>query len=131
MKPTLIIADDVKAIRESLYSTLQDDFEILGAFEDARSVFEGVLRLRPTLVLMDLVMPAMSGLEVIDRIRANVPSPPKIVILSGVTEEKWVIEAFEKGVGDYLFKPVSEERLLHALHSQLVDSSTTAPILDE
>jgi DNA-binding NarL/FixJ family response regulator len=121
MKPTLIIVDDVKAVRESLHSTLQDDFDILAEFEDARSAVAGVLRLKPALVLMDLVMPAMSGLEALERIRANAHPIPKIIILSGVTEERWVVAALNKGAGDYLFKPVSEETLLHALHSQLIE----------
>ncbi|MEZ4751750.1 MAG: response regulator [Bdellovibrionota bacterium] len=65
MKPTLIIADDLEEIREKLYNVLLEDFEILADVENGQKAVEAVRRYRPQLVLMDVVMPVLSGIEAV------------------------------------------------------------------
>jgi len=122
MKPTLIIVDDVPAIREKLYRLLKDTFDIVGQAEDGEQAVALVKEKKPELVLMDVVMPKMSGIEATKELQRQMPNPPKVVVLSGLKEERVVLQAFEAGVCDDRFKPINEERikevLLNLLQSQ-------------
>lgn len=94
---------------------LQEDFEIL---EECGSGAEAVAAFRrhaPQLMVMDVVMPGMSGIEAARQIM-NSPGPhPKILMLSGITDDNVVLQAMEAGVSDYLFKPPREKKLKEVL----------------
>ncbi|MBI4404461.1 MAG: response regulator [Deltaproteobacteria bacterium] len=128
MKPTLIIVDDVEAIRGQLHNLLQEDFEILAEADDGRSAVECYFKFRPQLVLMDVFMPGMSGIEATRLIMKGAgQSPPSIVMLSGLQDEKWVLQALEAGATEYLFKPVEEEKLIKVLWKLSVGQKKTEP----
>jgi len=116
MKPTLIIADDVDVIRRELHRGLHGEFDIVAEATDGQEAFDLARQHKPQLIVMDVVMPRMSGIEatrllLLDRS----PSQPKIVILSGLRDESVVMQAIEAGASDYLFKPVDMEKLRKVL----------------
>ena len=78
----------------------------------ARRPWEEIARRKPDLVFLDLQMPAMSGLDVVRRLR-NEPHVPVIVIVTAY--DRYAIQAFEGGAVDYLLKPVGQERLAEAV----------------
>jgi len=120
MKPTLIIVDDIPVIRVAIRKKLQDHFEILAECEDGLSAVEACRHHRPQLVVMDVVMPKMSGIEATRKILADKSGTvPKIVMVSGLKDETVVLQALEAGAGDYLFKPVNFEQLLQVLNGFL------------
>lgn len=101
--------DDEPAARRILREELElmSEIEIVGEAEDGRQALREIEKLRPNLVFLDLQMPAMSGFEVVRRLRGE--NLPVIVIVTAF--DKHAIEAFEAGAIDYLLKPVSEARL--------------------
>lgn len=115
MKPTLIIVDDLKEIRAELRAILEEEYSILEEVGDAISAVEAFRRHAPDLMVMDIVMPGMSGIDAVRSIRASPGPHPKIVMLSGLTDEKIVREALEAGASDYLFKPVVDKKLREVL----------------
>jgi DNA-binding NarL/FixJ family response regulator len=117
MKPTLIIVDDIQSTREELRAALEDRFEVLATAGSAAAGVETYRRLQPSLVLMDVVMPGRSGIEAVREIMAGPAPHPKIVMLSGVTEEKYILEAYQAGASDYLFKPPDYKRIGDVLAS--------------
>ena len=118
MKARLVIVDDVQALREEWRVILEEEFEIVGEAADGLQAVEVCCRACPDVIVMDLVMPRLSGIEatrqIIERCREKVP---KIVIVSGLKNENIVMQAFEAGACDYLFKPVEPEKLRKVLRS--------------
>ncbi len=108
-----LIADDEQIARRVLREELEllPEISIVGEAEDGRQVFEQIVELGPDLVLLDLQMPGMEGLDVVRNLSG--PRLPVIVIVTAFHQH--AIEAFEAGAVDYLLKPVSEARLRKAL----------------
>ena len=111
MKPTVLIVDDIKVVRDRINEQLSADFEVVGQAASGREAIEMCQRLRPQLVLMDLVMPEMSGIDATREILVSVEPTPKVIILSGITEEGYAAQALEAGAAEYLIKPVDAEKL--------------------
>ncbi len=118
-KQRILVIDDEAAIRESLKMTLEyEGYEVLGAAtgQEGLNVAE---REAPDLVLLDVKMPGMDGLDVLDRLRAMNETLP-IVMISGHATTATAVEATKKGAVDFLDKPFeSTERLLVTLRNAL------------
>src|SRR5580704_2113066 len=110
---TLIVDDEPvarKVLREELDSF--DDVEIIGEADNGALALEKISAEHPDLVLLDLQMPGMGGLEVVRSLRRG-KHMPVIVIVTAY--DKYALQAFEAGAIDYLLKPVGEERLAEAV----------------
>src|SRR3984885_13461204 len=110
---TLIVDDEPiarKILREELSSF--DDVEIIGEADNGAVALEKISADHPDLVLLDLQMPEMGGLEVVRNLRRG-KHMPVIVIVTAY--DKYALQAFEAGAIDYLLKPVGEERLAEAV----------------
>ena len=116
MKPTLVIVDDVKGIRDVVRAALAQDFAIVAEAADGTQAVEAFRQFKPELMIMDLVMPRLSGLGAIEQIMQAQETPkPIIVVLSGIRDESVVLQAMEAGAVDYLFKPPETEMLKKVL----------------
>jgi two-component system, LytTR family, response regulator AlgR len=115
MKPTLIIADDLEAVREELVRGLQEDFDIVAEVHDGFAAIEACLRFNPKVILLDVMMPGCGGIEAAMKIRSEVMPIPKIVFLSALQDPKFVQTAFEAGASDYLFKPIDIKKIAATL----------------
>jgi CheY-like chemotaxis protein len=115
MKPTLIIVDDMKSVRDKLQRVLEKDFQIVGLAKSGSEAVSVVSQAVPQLVLMDLVMPGMSGLEAMRAILETVTPAPRVVIMSGLKSESVVMQAFEAGACDFLLKPLDPHILREVL----------------
>jgi two-component system, chemotaxis family, chemotaxis protein CheY len=115
MKPTLLIVDDIASIRDKLRDCLENEFEIVGLASSGAQAVQLCQQTRPQLVLMDLVMPLMSGIDATRAIVAAVTPAPRIVVLSALHDENIVIRALEAGAAEFLVKPVSEVKIRAAL----------------
>ena len=115
----ILVIDDERAIRESFRNFLEDnDYDVLEA-ENGRVGLELLEQERPDLILVDLRMPEVDGLEVLYRVQEDSPDTP-IVVVSGTGVVADVIEALRRGAWDYLLKPVEDlSVLLHAIDKAL------------
>src|SRR5215510_3561242 len=117
-KSRILVIDDEAAIRESLKMTLEyEGYEFLAAStgQEGLSLAE---REAPDLVLLDVKMPGMDGLEVLDRLRAMNESLP-VVVISGHGTISTAVEATKKGAFDFIEKPFASERVLVSLRNAL------------
>ena len=113
-QPAILTIDDDQSVRESLANFLEDfGFEVLQA-GDGEEGLEVFAAHRPDLVLVDLRMPRMDGLQVLARVRETAPEIP-IMVVSGAGDIRDVVEALRRGAWDYLVKPIQDMNIL--LHS--------------
>lgn len=122
MKPTVLIAEDVKKFRDELQALLADDFSVVALATNGLEAVELYRQHKPSLVVMDIVMPKLSGIEATTQILGEFPRA-KVVILSGLQDENIVLSALQAGAIDYLFKPVEGEKLKALLGDYAKDES--------
>jgi len=117
-KTRILVIDDEAAIRDSLKMTLEyEGYEFIGAATGQEGV-NLVERESPDLVLLDVKMPGMDGLEVLDRLHAMNETLP-IVVISGHGTISTAVEATKKGAFDFIEKPFASERVLVSLRNAL------------
>ncbi len=107
MKPiTVLLADDHTIVREGLCAMLQleDDIEVVGEASNGHQAVALASKLVPDVVVMDLAMPLLNGLEAIQRIRESTPASTKVLVLSSYDEDVYVQHARELGASGYLVK---------------------------
>lgn len=112
----IVLVDDHRIFRDGLKSLLSEvDFiDVIGEASGGKELLEILKTLKPDLVIVDISMKDMSGIEVSKQIVANYPDI-KIMILSMHTNEEFVINAIKAGVNGYLSKDASKEELLEAI----------------
>jgi two-component system, NarL family, response regulator LiaR len=112
----ILVADDHSLFRDGLASLLEAaGFEVVGQVGDGLSAVETALRLRPDVVLMDINMPAMGGLEALQRLRAEWPEA-QVVMLTVSEEQADLLEAIRAGARGYLLKHLKAAEFLEMLH---------------
>ena len=119
MKNTIVLADDHIIVRQALRVLFEDlGFEVVGEASDGLEAISLVDELKPDILIVDLMMGSMNGLEVTRRVKRRVLRSG-IVILSMYKDESYVIEALRAGAKAYVAKDSSTEDLLRAIHEAL------------
>lgn len=116
-KPTILVVEDDHAVRNLIATTLEmQDYKFRTAETGGQAVL-AVLSQQPDIILLDLGLPDMDGVEVIRKVRgwSNVP----IIVISARNEDRDKIDALDEGADDYLTKPFSVEELLARLRVTL------------
>jgi len=116
-KHTVLVVDDEESVREAMEVLLEDLYDTLMA-ENGEKALEILKEKNADLVILDLLMPGMGGMEALDRIK-DLADPPEIVILSASDTAKLGIEAVRKGAFDYLTKPYDNDELLETIKRSL------------
>lgn len=115
----IFIVDDAKFMRITLSNILtKANHEVVGEAENGKAAVEMFRELKPDLVLMDITMPEMSGLEAVKMIRREFPDA-KVIMCSAMGQQKMVVEAIETGAKDFIVKPFDESRVLEAINRVL------------
>jgi DNA-binding NarL/FixJ family response regulator len=114
----LLLAEDHALVREGTREILERDpaLRVLGEAEDGPSAIALAEELQPDIVLVDLDLPILNGIEVIRRIRA-MPSPPLAIVLSAYADEDYVMAALSAGATGYLLKTAHAQELIAAIHA--------------
>jgi two-component system, response regulator YesN len=112
----LLIADDEEYVRASLQEIAWTKYGITveGVASDGREAHEMAIRLRPDVLLTDIRMPFIDGLELTRRLRQELPAL-KVVLLSGWSDFEYAREAIKAGASNYLVKPSPDEEIIDAL----------------
>lgn len=128
----VLIADDHPIVRSGIASVLasQSDFEVVGEAEDGVRAVELASTLAPDIVLMDLRMPVLSGVEATAAI-VGARSATKVVILTTYVTDGEVLRAIEAGAVGYLLKDVPHEELFRALRAVAAGGRYLAPVVTE
>lgn len=118
---TIVIADDQYLIRRGLRSLLQTEegFEILAETEDGLDTVEVVEHMQPTLLICDLKMPGLNGIEITKQLNKRAPQT-RVIILSIYNDESYVIEALQSGASAFVLKESAPDELLHAIRETVV-----------
>ena len=113
----ILIADDHALLRQGVKRVLnfEDDLEVVGEAEDGQETLARTLVLQPDVLLLDLNMPGLSGLEVACQLQAA-KSKTKIIVLTIHDSDKYVLELLKNGVLGYLLKDVEPSMLIKAIH---------------
>lgn len=116
MTVRILIADDHKVVRQGLrmFLTLDPDLEVVGEAENGRMALEMARALQPDVVLMDLIMPEMTGVEATAAIRQELPDT-EVIAVTSVLEDNSVIGAIRAGAIGYLLKDVEADELVRAI----------------
>ena len=126
-KPLILVVEDDRAVRSLVTTTLDThDYKYITAQNGQQALLEIVSR-RPNIILLDLGLPDMDGIEIIKKVRSWSIVP--IIVISARSEDKSKIEALDTGADDYLTKPFSVDELLARLRvtiRRLNNSQTTS-----
>lgn len=116
--PQILLIEDDSLIQRALETKLlKHGFEVI-ACSNGKEGLEQLARLTPDIVLTDLMMPYISGLEIVSHVKANKPGIP-VIVFSSMGQEKTVEEAFELGADDYITKPFSLTEVLIRINKQI------------
>src|SRR5437868_5776661 len=114
----VLIADDHAVLRQALRLLLEmhDQVEVVGDVGDGREAIEAAERLQPDVVLMDLAMPGLNGMEATRQLTQRVPGA-RVLILTGYTDEERLLEVLRAGAAGYVIKRSDVHELLLAIQA--------------
>ena len=125
-KPRVIIADDHRLFAAGLERLLSAEFDIVTTVFDGRTLLDHVHRLRPDVVVQDLSLPPLNGINVIRTIR-DIDSKIRVVVVTMWEDPELAAEAFRSGASAYLLKTCAVWELLEAVHFALDDKTYVSP----
>ena len=133
----VLVVDDHKVVREGMQFLLdqESDIQVVGQCADGGEAVEAVARLLPSVVLLDLLMPGLDGLNALRQIKVDSPTT-HVVILTSHTGEEHMFNAIKAGATSYLLKTAGAREVIDAVRAaahgeSLLDPSVAARILEE
>lgn len=128
----VLVADDHPIFRQGLVRVIQetDDFEVVGEASDGKNALELLARLRPDIAVLDIAMPGMDGLEVVQAAGAQ-SIDCSFIIITMYKEEEYFKEAMELGVAGYLLKDSAPGDLLRCLRAVVDGKHYISPLMSD
>ena len=129
-KIKILMADDHPVVRAGIRGMLetQPEFEVIAEAENGREAFEQIAKLKPDVVLMDLRMPEMDGVEAIGKIKEKYPNI-NILVLTTYDTDADIVRAVEAGATGYLLKDAPREELFRAVRGTAKGETVLAPVV--
>jgi two-component system, NarL family, response regulator NreC len=129
---TLLIADDHHIVRHGLRAVFdaEPDFSVVGEVEDGSMTLELVSHLKPHVLIVDLMMPGLGGLEVTRQVRQRYPAT-RVIVLSMHANEAYVLEALRNGAMGYVLKDTRASVLVQAIREVIAGHYYLSPPLSE
>ena len=129
---TIVLADDHAIVRQGLRTLLESDpqFKIVGEAADGREAIELVKRRKPTVLIADLMMPGLNGLETTRRV-LRLKSKTRVIVLSMYRNEAYVLEALRIGAAGYIAKESGGAELFQAIREVVAGRRYLSPIISE
>lgn len=131
-KTTIVLADDHQVVRQGLKALLEaePDFKVVGEAGDGLQAIKRVELLSPRILVLDLMMPGLNGLDVTPQIKKCSPHT-QVVILSMYSNEAYVLEALGNGASAYVLKDSSSDDLVHAVREAAAGRRYLSPPLSD
>lgn len=128
MSIRVLVVDDHDMVRRGIVSYLEteQDIEVVGEAADGRQAVEAATRHRPDIILMDLIMEPVDGIEATRQIKSVLPDA-RIIVLTSFVDEEQIFPALEAGALSYLLKTSRADEILAAIRSALKGDSVIAP----
>jgi DNA-binding NarL/FixJ family response regulator len=127
----ILVADDQTLVRAGFRAILesQDDLEVVGEAENGAEAVALARELRPDLVLMDVRMPGLDGIEATRRLLADGDTPPRILMLTTFDLDEYLYSAMKAGASGFLLKDAPRDQLLAAVRTVAAGDALLAPAL--
>jgi DNA-binding NarL/FixJ family response regulator len=127
-KTTVLLADDHKIVLEGLKGLLEDEYEIVGAVGDGRELVEQAQKLHPDVIVVDIGMPLLNGIDAVTQIRKVRPNA-KVVFLTMHQDAMYAKEAFEAGALGFVLKHSAPSELKTAIEEALKGNTFISPAI--
>ena len=127
-KARLLIADDHTLLAEACKGLLEPEFDVVGIVNNGRALLQMGLEVKPDVIILDVAMPQLNGLDAGEQIKRLIPSV-KLVFLTMNLEPEVAAEAFRRGASGYVVKNCSAEELVAAIRRVLKGESYLSPII--
>ena len=127
-KPRLLIADDHQIFAEGLKRLLSADFDIVGAVQDGREFVAAAEKLRPDVIVADISMPMLNGIEAVMQIKKVHPEI-KVVFLTMHPDAAYAVSAFKAGASGYVLKHSAPDELVTAIREALKGRTYVTPLI--
>lgn len=128
LRPRVLLADDHRIVAEGLKSLLAQDFELVGVVEDGRALVDAARKLLPEVIVTDITMPHLSGLDALTRLKREIPSA-KVVLLTMHQEAAYARRALAAGASGFVVKHSAPAELVAAIWAALNGQTYITPVL--
>lgn len=128
MRPRLLLADDHALLLEGIRLLLEPEFELAGSVEDGQTLLAAAEKLKPDVILIDISMPVLNGIDAARQLRRIVPSA-KLIFLTMHGDADYVTEAFRAGASGYLLKRSAASELITAIREVLKGHHYVSPLV--
>jgi DNA-binding NarL/FixJ family response regulator len=118
----ILIADDHRLLAEACKSLLEPEFQVVGIVTDGRSLLKAAAAMKPDVIILDIAMPHLNGLDAGDQINRNMPRTA-LIYLTMSTEPNVAAEAFRRGASGYVLKQSASDELLIAVRKAVQGAS--------
>jgi DNA-binding NarL/FixJ family response regulator len=127
-KPRVLLADDHTFVLEGFKKLLEEQCELVGSVEDGRALVEAAANLRPQVVILDISMPRLNGIEAAKKLKKQFPEM-KLIFVTMHAETVYVNEAFKAGASGYLLKQSAITELAQAVQSVMSGNFYVTPLI--
>ena len=134
-RPRVLMADDHSIVLAGVRKLIEEQCEVVGTVEDGRALLEAANRLKPDLILLDISMPLLNGLDVARQLKKTLPET-KLLFLTMHASPRYATEAFKVGAHGFLLKQSAASELPQAIAAVLqgkhyLTPSITKPVIDQ
>lgn len=127
-KARILLADDHTLVVEGFRKLLEPEFELVGTVEDGRALLEAAPKLQPDVILLDISMPLLNGIDAARRLKKMMPDV-KLIFVTMHADPAYVTEAFRVGATGYVLKRSAAADLLQAVRTVLNGHYYVAPLI--
>jgi DNA-binding NarL/FixJ family response regulator len=127
-RPRILLADDHRIVAEGLRSLLEPEFELIGIVEDGRALLAAAEKLRPDVIVADISMPLLNGIDAVRQIKKT-HEEIKVVFLTMHPDVTYAASAFEAGASGYVLKHSASSELVMAIQSALRGKTYVTPFI--
>lgn len=124
----ILLADDHRIVAEGLRGLLEPEFDLIGIVEDGRALIDAVEKLQPDVIVVDISMPLLNGIDAVRKIKKT-DDRIKVVFLTMHPDVTYAVSAFEAGASGYVLKHSAPTELLTAIRSALRGKNYVTPLL--